>query len=73
MSCRDSKSTSTDLITSRAEDFDLAGVDAGECLALEWVAKGDDSLSSWVSAFLSCGRGDVDVTCGHSRYGRDGT
>ena len=73
MSRRDSKSTSTDLIASRAEDLDLAGVDTGECLALEWVAKGDDSLSSCVSSFLSCGRGDVDVTCDYSRYGRDGT
>lgn len=52
MSRRDSKSTGTDLIASRAEDLDLAGVDAEECLTLKWVAEGDNSLSSYVS-FLS--------------------
>ena len=53
MSRRDSKSTSTDLITSGAEDLDLAGVDARECLTLEWVPESDDSLSSYVSFLFS--------------------
>lgn len=52
MGGRNSKSTITDLITSRAEDLDFAGVDAGEGLLLEWVAEGDDSLSFAIS-FLS--------------------
>ena len=52
MSRRNSKNTGTDLIASRAEDLDLAGVDAEECLTLKWVAEGDNSLSSCVS-FLS--------------------
>ena len=49
MSRRYSKRTSTDLISSCAEDLDLAGVDAGEGLLLEWVAKGNNSLLIFIS------------------------
>lgn len=49
MSRRDSKGASTNLVTCRAEDLDLAGVDAGEGLLLKWVSEGDDSLGlSWL-------------------------
>ena len=52
VSRRNSKSTITALITSRAEDLDFAGVDAGEGLLLERVSEGHDSLSFAIS-FLS--------------------
>lgn len=44
MSRSDGERSIADLITSRTKNLDLAVVNAGESLALEWVAEGDDSL-----------------------------